>query len=43
MATCEGSRAFVVEVQALVSRTAYSMPRRITMGSDPSLWRSCSP
>ncbi|HOS96105.1 MAG TPA: DNA repair protein RadA [Deltaproteobacteria bacterium] len=36
MATCEGSRAFVVEVQALVSRTAYSMPRRITMGSDPS-------
>jgi len=36
MATCEGSRAFVVEVQALVSRTTYSMPRRITMGSDPS-------
>jgi DNA repair protein RadA/Sms len=36
MATCEGSRAFVVEVQALVSRTAYSMPRRIAMGSDPS-------
>lgn len=36
MATCEGSRAFLVEVQALVSRTAFSMPRRIAMGSDPS-------
>ncbi|HPI91768.1 MAG TPA: DNA repair protein RadA [Deltaproteobacteria bacterium] len=36
MATCEGSRAFVVEVQALVSRTAYSMPRRIALGCDPS-------
>jgi DNA repair protein RadA/Sms len=36
MATFEGSRAFVVEVQALVTRTTFSMPRRITMGSDPS-------
>lgn len=36
MATCEGSRSFVVEVQALVSRTSYSMPKRIAMGSDPS-------
>jgi DNA repair protein RadA/Sms len=36
MATFEGSRAFVVEVQALVSKTTFSMPRRITMGSDPS-------
>jgi DNA repair protein RadA/Sms len=36
MATIEGSRAFVVEVQALVSRTTFSMPRRIAMGSDPS-------
>jgi len=36
MATCEGSRAFVVEVQALVSKTTFSMPRRIAMGSDPS-------
>ncbi len=36
MATIEGSRAFVVEVQALVSRTAYSMPRRISIGSDQS-------
>ncbi|MGD0210158.1 MAG: DNA repair protein RadA [Desulfomonilia bacterium] len=36
MATCEGSRAFVVEVQALVSRTTFSMPRRIAMGSDLS-------
>jgi len=36
MATIEGSRAFVVEVQALVSRTTFSMPRRIAMGSDLS-------
>jgi DNA repair protein RadA/Sms len=36
MATIEGSRAFVVEVQALVSRTTFSMPRRIAMGSDQS-------
>ncbi len=36
MATIEGSRAFVVEVQALVSKTTFSMPRRIAMGSDPS-------
>lgn len=36
MATIEGSRAFAVEVQALVSKTTYSMPRRIAMGSDQS-------
>jgi DNA repair protein RadA/Sms len=36
MATIEGSRAFVVEVQALVSKTTFSMPRRISMGSDQS-------
>ncbi len=36
MATIEGSRAFVVEVQALVSRTTFSMPRRISLGSDQS-------
>ena len=36
MATFEGSRAFVVEVQALVSKTSFSMPRRIAMGSDVS-------
>jgi DNA repair protein RadA/Sms len=36
MATIEGSRAFVVEVQSLVSRTTFSMPRRIAMGSDQS-------
>jgi len=36
MATIEGSRAFVVEVQALVSKTSYSMPRRISIGSDQS-------
>jgi DNA repair protein RadA/Sms len=36
MATIEGSRAFVVEVQALVSKTTYSMPRRISIGSDQS-------
>ncbi len=36
MATIEGSRSFLVEVQALVSRTSYSMPRRISIGSDQS-------
>jgi len=36
MATIEGSRAFVVEVQSLVSKTSYSMPKRISIGSDPS-------
>ena len=36
MATVEGSRAFVVEVQSLVSRTTYSMPKRISIGSDQS-------
>lgn len=36
MATIEGSRAFVVEVQSLVSKTSYSMPKRICIGSDPS-------
>lgn len=36
MATIEGSRSFLVEVQALVSRTSYSMPKRISIGSDQS-------
>ncbi|NLW68919.1 MAG: DNA repair protein RadA [Bacteriovoracaceae bacterium] len=36
MATVEGSRAFVVEVQSLVSRTNYSMPKRISIGPDHS-------
>jgi DNA repair protein RadA/Sms len=36
MSTFEGSRAFVVEVQALVSKTSFSMPRRIAMGSELS-------
>lgn len=36
MATIEGSRSFLVEVQALVSKTSYSMPRRISIGSDQS-------
>jgi DNA repair protein RadA/Sms len=36
MSTFEGSRAFLVEVQALVSRTTFSMPRRIAMGSELS-------
>lgn len=36
MATVEGSRAFVVEVQSLVSRTSYSMPKRISIGPDHS-------
>ncbi len=36
MSTFEGSRAFLVEVQALVSRTSFSMPRRIAMGSELS-------
>ncbi|MGC9325318.1 MAG: DNA repair protein RadA [Desulfomonilia bacterium] len=34
MATIEGSRSFLVEVQSLVSKTSFSMPRRITMGAD---------
>ncbi|MFY9397371.1 MAG: DNA repair protein RadA [Desulfomonilia bacterium] len=36
MATVEGSRPLMVEVQSLVSRTSYSMPRRISIGSDHS-------
>ena len=36
MATIEGSRVFVVEVQSLVSRTTFSMPRRISIGIDAS-------
>ncbi|MDT8273425.1 MAG: magnesium chelatase domain-containing protein, partial [Desulfomonilia bacterium] len=34
MATIEGSRSFLVQVQSLVSKTTFSMPRRITIGSD---------
>ncbi len=36
MGAVEGSRALLVEVQALVSRTSYSMPKRISIGSDQS-------
>ncbi len=36
MATLEGSRAIVAEVQSLVSSTAFSQPRRIAMGIDTS-------
>jgi len=36
MATIEGTRAFVVEVQSLVSKTSFSMPRRISIGPDLS-------
>jgi len=32
----EGSRIFLVEVQALVSSTSYSMPRRSAQGIDPN-------
>lgn len=34
MATIEGSRIFLVEVQSLVSRTTFSMPRRTSIGID---------
>lgn len=34
LAGIEGSRALLVEVQALVSRTGYSMPQRISTGFD---------
>ena len=34
LAGIEGSRALLVEVQALVSRTGYSMPQRISSGFD---------
>jgi len=33
-ATIEGSRAFLVEVQSLVSKTSFSMPKRISIGID---------
>lgn len=36
MTTIEGTRAFVVEVQSLVSRTTFSMPKRISIGVDLS-------
>ncbi len=34
LAAIEGSRAILVEVQALVSNTNYSMPQRISTGFD---------
>jgi DNA repair protein RadA/Sms len=34
LAAIEGSRALLVEVQALVSRTGYAMPQRISAGFD---------
>lgn len=36
MGAIEGSRALLVEVQALVSKTSYSMPKRISIGPDQS-------
>ncbi|MCD6280988.1 MAG: DNA repair protein RadA [Deltaproteobacteria bacterium] len=36
MATIEGTRALLVEVQSLVSRSSFSMPRRISIGIDMS-------
>ncbi len=36
MATIEGTRALLVEVQSLVSRSSFSMPRRISIGIDLS-------
>ena len=36
MPAIEGSRVFLVEIQSLVSKTTYSMPRRISIGIDPS-------
>jgi DNA repair protein RadA/Sms len=35
-ATVEGSRALLVEVQALAAPTAYGMPRRTAIGLDPN-------
>jgi DNA repair protein RadA/Sms len=35
-ATLEGSRALLVEVQALAAPTAYGMPRRTAIGLDPN-------
>ena len=35
LATLEGSRPVLVEIQALVSRSALAMPRRTTIGLDP--------
>src|SRR5262245_31620733 len=35
LATLEGSRPVLVEIQALVSRSALAMPRRTTLGLDP--------
>jgi DNA repair protein RadA/Sms len=32
----EGSRVFLVEIQSLVSKTTFSMPKRISIGIDPS-------
>ncbi len=36
MATIEGTRSFVVEVQSLVNKTTFSMPRRVSIGIDLS-------
>src|SRR5262249_3476901 len=35
LATLEGSRPVLVEIQALVSRSGLAMPRRTTIGLDP--------
>ncbi len=36
MPAIEGSRVFLVEIQSLVSKTTFSMPKRISIGIDPS-------
>lgn len=35
-AAVEGSRSFLLEIQALVSSSAYSMPKRVVNGPDPN-------
>jgi len=36
MPAIEGSRVFLVEIQSLVSKTTFSIPKRISIGIDPS-------
>ena len=39
VATMEGTRPILVEVQALVSSSVLGTPRRTTLGLDPTGWR----
>jgi len=43
VATVEGSRPMLVEVQALVSPTSFGTPRRMSLGIDPTEPACCSP